>query len=190
MYVSEHAVTPAFRARIAHLLPGLGDNLAYWRFAGFLMFSGGLRARELLIPQALIAKIEGKKTGGDYSAWRFLAAFQRDVGVTIEMNAHTTQLCRTIKRIHWPGDVEALLQAERRVTGGQRVLFATGSRWRREHAARNRQEAQDEALELMRDMGNHPACDLLALLNNAAPNRFSNIKRHLEDAHALVDTLT
>ena len=162
MHLNEPAVSPEFRQQVLTLLPGLGDNLAYRKMTAHLMFSGGLEAGQILIPATLIAEIEDqKKMHGKYCAWDFITAYQRDV-VRLDVSVFTTLRCRTVTRVYWPADVETMIKEERRNESDDLVMFWTGAKWRREHAVKSRAEVQEEALEIMRNMGNHPACDLLA----------------------------
>ena len=188
MYLNKPAVTPEFRQQISTLLPGLGENKAYWKMTGHLMFTGGLEAGQILIPAELIARIEGNNIHGKYCAWDFIQAYQRDV-VRLDVSVYTTSQCRSVTHVYWPEYVEMLLKGERRKDDDELVLFWSGAKWRREHAVKSRAEVQEEALEIMRNMGNHPACDLLALLNRAASNKFAAIKKHLEAARLLVPSL-
>lgn len=189
LYLGKQPVSPEFRQKIADLFPKLANNKAYWRFTGYLMFIGGIKASEVIIPANLIAAIEDTTYDSNYCASDFLKAFQKDI-VRLDIVPHVPyEKCRRVKCVHWSEEVHALIIEEKRRCGGDRVDFATGVKWTPKHATQDRKNIQRQALDTMANMHHHPAYTLLSLLNSEAPNRFTAIKKYLQEAHALVDGL-
>lgn len=192
MYLPDRVVTPDFRRGLLRLVPGLDDNAAYWRFLGHLAFSGwkDWETGELFLPSELLAMMEGRRHDSNYSGWKFIERFMTETGIQIEIRAHDWGEWRRVISVTWPEGVEEALYQERRQTAEDRVLLSSGQKWRREHQTQDRKRLQAEAMEHLQDAGCQDAYHLLTYLNGLAPNRFSALKRHLVDAHALVDTLS
>lgn len=185
----DKTVTREFRESLARELPGLARRPAYWRMAQYLLF-GTFKNDDghLMLSREVVAAIEGKKADHHYSAARFLSDFRAEalhfeVGDYVFADDPTQARVRTVKALRLSPMVEALVQAERRSHGGDRVIMSTNTTWLRKHAAAARKQDREEAER--RAGGKYIApqtARLLGYMNALPPNRFTRALRHLPEA--------
>lgn len=195
----DRPVSPDFRLALAGELPGLGENISYWRFLQYLLFSD-YRDEETgltTLPRGLIAAIERKTPDNHYSAIKFLDSFRVDV-FDFEVTDHVWHgiagggkgKVRAIQSMSIPDTIETLVRAERRhgSQGQQRVCLATGGEWDWRHTKAlreaERHEAMSRATEVEMGLETKLALDYLNCLK---PNRFTAAMQHLPMAMLMAE---
>lgn len=190
----DRPVSTDFRLALAGELPGLGENISYWRFLQFLLFSDyydedtGLTT----LPRGLIAAIEHKNLDNHYSAMKFLDGFRAGV-LDFEITHHVWHgaagdgkgKVRAIQSIAIPDAVAALARAERRHVsqGRERVCLGTGGKWAWRQTKALREAERREAMSRATKVEMRPETKLaLDYLNCLKPNGFTAAMRHLPAA--------
>lgn len=198
MYVPRHTVTPTFRRDLLAELPGLGEEVPYWRLASVILF-GGSKVEEhsgrLRVGRRLLAEMFDDPDR-QYAMWAkghgssvsFLEAFARDV-IPLEIGDFSYRRERTIAPCV-PPCVRELARAERRNPSRDRVWMDTGAPVTANTLRAVRGRRRKDGLEAVAAAGAHPTAELLRYLNEELPsNSFARLVPHLAEAHALVDAL-
>jgi hypothetical protein len=195
-YTLNHiTVTSSYREAVRQLYPNIDKQKGYWELFQHLQF-GTWRDEvtgEIIIPARLCGVMEQKDWDCNYSARKFLTSFSEDVA-QVEWRDHVYNFthdakARRVVRVQWDERIVALTHREKRTyLPGDRVWLSTGKKYRREDEIEIRRHTQMSALASMDAAGCREAFELLAYLNNLAPNRFSAIKKHLRAAMAVAET--
>lgn len=200
MHYRDKTVSREFRDALADLLPGLGDNFAYWRMTNHLLFSTFRDADtdNVLLPRQFVADMEGTVADANYSAIKFINIYRRDVmdfTVANHVISYDPDKCkyRSVASLVLPEILSELVSRERREHSGDRVWMSTGHVYLRKHIAEQRKMDRAEAGLLSVERAPcQLASTLLAYMNNLPPNRYTSILRHLPEAvkaaHGLADT--
>lgn len=203
MNFADRTVSRTFREGLGRECPALADNPTYWRMTGHLLFGTRRDAdtKLLMLPAELLASMEERTPGGNYSGTKFLDAFRADV-LDFQVEEHVWSpradlcRCRAVKSITLPPTVETLLQEERRRQKdgldktNVRVWLSTGSVYLPRHATARRKAQQCEAeAAAQEDYVNPNTQMLLAYLNSLPPNRFTSALKHIPEAMEAAENL-
>ena len=193
----DKTVTREFRLALAQALPGLRDNKPHWRFLSYLLFGTYTNDEgQLMLAREVVAAMEGKVADQHYNALRFLDEFRASV-LDFEIEDYVLHFdkdqrrVRTLKSLTLPAEVDALVKAERRSKGGDRVFMSTGNVCLRKHVSAARKADREEAKRRALDKYIAPQTALLlGYMNSLSPNRFTSALRHLPEAMEAAEKLT
>ena len=185
-------VSESFRSELARLVPQLGDKPAHWRFASYLLFPSNSEPSKCrtLVPQSVIYQCLGGK--GNYSALSRVREFSEKIW-PVELSGwiygwfSKEDECRYVKSMTLPAGVSELVQKELTTvaTGTERLVFLDdGSSFtsRSQKIQRDILNERANNVDLLANCGCSEAWEVLNYLNNLAPNRFTKILSHLEEA--------
>ncbi len=193
----DKTVTREFRLALAQALPGLGDNKSYWRFLSYLLFGTYTNDEgHLLLAREVVAAMEDKVADQHYKALRFIDQFRENV-IGFEIEDYVLHFdkdqrrVRTLKSLRLPAEVDAVVKAERRSKGSDRVYMSTGNVCLRKHMSAARKVDREEAEQRALDKYIAPQTALLlGYMNSLPPNRFTSALRHLPEAIEAAEKLT
>lgn len=203
MEFRDRSTSRPFREQLITILPKLAGRPDYLRMTGHLLF-GTRRDSEtklLMIPAEMLAAMEDRAAGANYSGIKFLDAYRADV-LKFELEEYVFHpnpdlcRCRAIKSIVLPAAVETLVKEERRrqkdgVNTDVRVWLSTGNQYLPRHATARRRELQAECKCLAEETNvNSTTYCLLNYLNNLPQTRFTSALKHIPEALAAAENLT
>lgn len=203
MEFRDRSTSRPFREQLITALPKLAGRPDYLRMTGHLLF-GTRRDSEtklLMIPAEMLASMEDRVPGANYSGIKFLDAYRTDV-LDFRIEEHIFHpnpdlcRCRAVKSITMPPAVEILVKEERRrqkdgVKNDVRVWLSTGTQYLPRHATARRRELQAECKSLAEQPYVNPnTYCLLNYLNNLPQTRFTSALKHIPEALAAAEGLT
>jgi hypothetical protein len=191
-------VSSRFRRIVAKALPGLGDNLAYWRLMNYLLFGAweDQETGQRLLAHELLAEIAGhKSSNSNFRSWKFLEQFRAEVFAAdaFQWTRHKPKKkCRQVSKLVLPPEVAQALEDEfaRKHYETGRVYFTTGIRFTRERQTAERNRQQKEALSNAPNANSKEAREILAYLNNLPPHLFHKMQRENHEDAVKVARLT
>jgi len=202
MNFADRTVSKTFRDGLGKEFPTLAGNQAYWRMTGHLLFGTrtDVDTKLLMIPAELLATMEGRTPGVNYSGRKFLDSYRADV-LDFEVEEHIWSpnpdkcRCRAVKSITLPPAVETLVKDERRQKHGLeetdvRVWMSTGTKYLPRHATARRRQQQVECQCLAQEDYVNPNTHLLLTYLNSLPsNRFTGALKHIPEAMEAAEKL-
>lgn len=186
--LSMRTVSRWFRDLLARELPGLGEDVRFWMFLEYLIFTPfrDQGSDEPCIPSRLVKQIGGTRTAAE-----FLDEFSAAVVPIAYLDgwSYSEGRCRTITRIDWPPAVAAAIDAEARRgwRKEERVYLRTGNKVTPPSRTRQLAQLEAAAAEFAKD-AKEAQKRVLGYLNARHSNQFmSAARKNREQAYAEAD---
>lgn len=187
--LQRRTVSENFRHICAEALPGLGDNLIYWRLLQYFLYGTWFdgESGRLVLSQEVLALIAMQENDGRFTGERLLQRFSQDVA-PVRYTEYNRGLHKARELIYAdlpPAIVEGQLK-DRNMLAHQigMVYFDTGKKVNARAVKEQRETTKREALEEMALAGCDEARELLRYMNHLAPRKFhkltTNVKRAQE----------
>jgi hypothetical protein len=192
LFLQDYFCTPQFRNNILNSYPILKKNEGYLRLMQYIIYSN-FKDKEhggLIISQRIVGLCEHgngfdvKDTNNHYSAIKFLKAFQKDTGITLQIANESKGIARRLYAHDIPEELISLSNELRSLTDGQpKVSFVSGKKKDKNNANELRKQA---LTTLNEDAHTEEAKRVLRYLNGLPSNQFN---KSLDNASRAIEAL-